>query len=168
MGCPCHITHNTSITGNKTFVESCGFDAGDFAVDNFHWLDKSSKGKNLPLEFCEFVDIEYRNILDHISVHWLSLEKVVDRLLLQYPALKSMYLSREEPQPRFKRLKAWFEDPMTEVYLKFHQSVIPTFTRFNLTLQREEPSIFLLEEEMANFLKRFCGKFLSLNELRNK
>ena len=69
--------------------------------------------------------------------------KVVDRLLLQY----------QEPQPRFKRLKAWFEDPMTEVYLKFHQSVIPTFTRFNLTLQREEPSIFLLEEEMTNFLK---------------
>ena len=100
-------------------------------------------------------------------MRWLSLEKVVDRLLLQYPALKSMYLPQEKPQPRFKRLKAWFEDPMTEVYLKFHQSVIPTFTLFNLTLQREEPSIFLLEEEMTNFLKRLCGKFLSLDELMN-
>ena len=56
---------------------------------------------------------------------------------------------------------------MTEVYLKFHQSVIPTFTRFNLALQSEESSIFPLEEEMTNFLKRLCGKFLSLDELRN-
>ena len=78
-----------------------------------------------------------------------------------------MYLSQEEPQPRFKRLKAWLEDPMTEVYLKFLQSVIPTFTRFNLTLQRKEPSIFLLEKEMTNFLTRLCGKFLSLDEPRN-
>ena len=169
MGCPCHIIHNTAIAGNKASVESSGFDVGDFAVDNFYWLDKSSKRKNLLLEFCELVDIKYRNILDHISVRWLSLEKVVDHLLLQYPALKSMYLFQEEPQPRFKRLKlkAWFEDPMTEVYLKFHQSVIPTFTRFNLALQSEESSIFLLEEEMTNFPKRLCGKFLSLDELRN-
>ena len=55
---------------------------------------------------------------------------------------------------------------MTEVCLKFHQSVIPTFTRFNLTLQREEPSICRLEEEITNFLKRPCSKFLSLDELR--
>ena len=50
---------------------------GDFAVDNFYLLDKSSKRKDLLLQFCEFVEIEYRNILDHISVRWLSLEKVV-------------------------------------------------------------------------------------------
>ena len=56
---------------------------------------------------------------------------------------------------------------MTEVYLKFHQSVILIFTRFNPTLQREEPSIFLLEEGMTSFLRRLCGKFLSLDELRN-
>ena len=92
---------------------------------------------------------------------------MVDRLLLQHPALKNMYLSQEELQPRFKRLKAWFEDPMTEVYLKFRKSVIPTFTRFDLTPQREKPSIFLLEEEMTNFLKRLCGKFLSLDELKS-
>ena len=100
-------------------------------------------------------------------MRWLSLEKVVDCLLLQYPALKSMYLSQEESQPRFERLKTWFEDPMTEVYFKFHQSVIPNFTKFSLTLQREEPSIFLLEEEMTNFPKRLYGKFLSLDELRS-
>ena len=58
MGCPCHIIHNTAIAGNKAFVESCGFDVGDFAVDNFYWLDKSSKRKNLLLEYCEFVDID--------------------------------------------------------------------------------------------------------------
>ena len=92
MGCPCHIIHNTAMKANKAFVEECDFDIEDFSIDNFYWLDKSRNRKNKLLEFCQFVDTEYRQILNHISVRWLSLEKVTDRLLLQYPALKSYHL----------------------------------------------------------------------------
>ena len=59
------------------------------------------------------------------------------------------------------------KDPMTEIYLLFHQSVLPMFTHFNLLLQREEPCIYLLHDEMNGFLKKLCGKFLSLEEIRN-
>ena len=100
---------------NKASVEECDFDIENFSIDNFYWLDKSTNRKNKLLEFCQFVDIEYRQILNHISVCWLSLEKVMDRLLLKYPALKSYYLSVRESQPRFKRLHKWYKDPMTEI-----------------------------------------------------
>ena len=67
---------------NKALVEECDFDIEDFSVDNFYWLDRSTNRKNKLLEFCQFVDIEYGQILNHISVHWLSLEKVINRLLI--------------------------------------------------------------------------------------
>ena len=34
----------------------------------FYWLDKSGNQKIKLLEFCQFVDIDYRQILNHISV----------------------------------------------------------------------------------------------------
>ena len=42
-----------------------------------------------------------------------------------------------------------FTDPMTEVYLLFFQATIPTFTDFNLLLQREQSAIYLLHDEVG-------------------
>lgn len=54
----------------------------------------------------------------------------------------------DDNQPRFRRLQEAFSDPMTEVYLLFFQATIPVFTSFNLLLQREQSSIFLLHDEV--------------------
>ena len=56
---------------------------------------------------------------------------------------------------------------MTEIYLLFHQSVLPMFKQFNLLLQREELCIYLLHDKMNGFLKKLCGTFWSLEEMRN-
>ena len=70
---------------------------------------------------------------------------------------------QDENQARFKRLVQTFTDPMTEVYLLFFQSTVPTFTTFNLLLQRERSSIFMLYDEVrldfAVFL--FCALLIS-------
>ena len=70
---------------------------------------------------------------------------------------------QDENQARFKRLVQTFTDPMTEVYLLFFQATVPTFTTFNLLLQRERSSIFMLYDEVgldfAVFL--FCVLLIS-------
>ena len=43
--------------------------------------------------YAEFCDQEYRDILKHINVRWLSLERVVERILLQYSSLRGYFLS---------------------------------------------------------------------------
>ncbi|KAJ8412604.1 hypothetical protein AAFF_G00129400 [Aldrovandia affinis] len=63
-------------------------------------------------------------------------------------------------QPRFRRLLEAFSDPMIEVYLLFFQATIPAFTSFKLLLQREQSSIFLLHDEMTNFICKLCSKFI--------
>ncbi|KAJ3596187.1 hypothetical protein NHX12_002596 [Muraenolepis orangiensis] len=56
----------------------------------------------------------------------------------------------DEKQPRFRRLLEAFSNPMTEVYLLFYQATLPVFSTFNLLLQREKSSIFLLHEDPRN------------------
>ena len=96
MGCPCHIIHNCASHSSKAFVEAVKCDVGDMAVDVFLWFDYSTKRKNLLAEFCQFCDIEYRKLIKYMSVRWLNLETVVQRLLKQYEALKSYFESEEE------------------------------------------------------------------------
>ncbi|XP_065143962.1 uncharacterized protein [Paramisgurnus dabryanus] len=99
-------------------------------------------------------------VLLHISVRWLSLERCVTRILRLYEPLASYFKSANENQARFKRLLQTFTDPMTEVYLLFFQATIPTFTSFHLLLQREQSSIFLLYDELVKFVRKLCSKFM--------
>ena len=68
-----------------------------------------------------------------------SLEKCCDRELKSFPALKAMFLSRDESEARFLRLKHSFEDILTEVHISFYTSALPMFTRYNKFLQRSDP-----------------------------
>ena len=109
--------------------------------------------------------MEYSEIVRFVSVRWLSLDAAINRILLVYPSLRSYFLSESESQERFKRLAKAFGNPMTEIYLLFFQSVLPTFNRFNLFLQREEPSIFLVADGIQSFLKSLLGRFLTIESI---
>ena len=50
--------------------------------------------------------------------------------------------------------------PMTEIYLLFIQSVIPTFTKLNMLLQREDPMIFLMYSQIRALVKSLLCKFV--------
>ena len=83
---------------------------------------------------------------------WLSLEKAVYRILQLYNCLQSCFKSEAESQVRFKCLATAFEKLITEVYLLFYQSDLPSFAKVNLLLQREDPNLS-------------CGRFhLSLSQ----
>lgn len=144
-GCPCHIIHNAGQKAANAFLAQCGFDVEELVIDLFYWFYNSIKKKNELQSFCSFCDQPYRAIIKHVSTRWLSLELAVDRVLKQYPSLKSYFMSKDEKKPRFQRIKTIFENPMTEVYLFFFQAVLPSFTHANMFLQREEPLIHCLK-----------------------
>ena len=53
-----------------------------------------------------------------------------------------------------------FGDPMTEVCLLFLQSLLPVFTHANKFLQREEPLIHVLQQQLMSLLKKVLGKYI--------
>ena len=159
-GCPCHIVHNTAQKGGMAFARCCGFDAEEFAVDLYYWFDKSTKRKNELRSYNEFCNQEYRSMIKHVSTRWLTLEVAIERSLKQYQGLKSYFLSENESQARFRRLQTVFIDPMTEVYLFFLQSLLPVFNQANRFLQREEPLVHILLQQLYSLLKKVVGKYV--------
>ena len=69
------------------------FDVEEMMIDLFYHFDKSTKRKAGLVNYCTFCNVEFRQVLKHVSVRWLSLELVIGRTLQQYRALKSYFLS---------------------------------------------------------------------------
>ena len=77
-----HLQHNTQ--GSAGFVSNTKFDVEDFCIDIVYYFDNSTKRKNALHGYAEFCDQEYHDILKHINLRWLSLERALERILLQY------------------------------------------------------------------------------------
>ncbi|KAF3854623.1 hypothetical protein F7725_022678, partial [Dissostichus mawsoni] len=92
-GCPCHIIHNTAKQAGLGFLEVCGFDPEDLTVDVGYWFKGSTNRKGYLTEFCELHGSEYLEILMHVSIRWLSLERCLTRILQQYEPLASYFKS---------------------------------------------------------------------------
>ena len=163
MGCPCHLIHNIASHASEALHKESGVDVEDICVDVFYWFDKR---KGILREFCDFCDSSFREVIRYVSVRWLSLEQAIHRILLLYRPFQSYFRSEHEHQSRFTRLLQFFDDPMSEVYLLFYQAIFPVFTRLNLLLQREYPTIFLVATEIRSFLRKLLSKFVTIKAIR--
>ena len=51
-GCSCHVLHNEAQKGAEQFSVDSGLDIEEFVIDLFYWFSKSTKRKNLLLDYC--------------------------------------------------------------------------------------------------------------------
>lgn len=121
------MAHNAARYACSAFCKSLKlFDVEELLVDVYFWFEYSSERKNAYAEFCEFTDVEYRRILKFISVRWLGMSTCLERILKQFPALKSYFLSTPDSdrssKARLGRLVKVFEHPLTSTtcYLYTH------------------------------------------------
>ncbi|XP_063058610.1 uncharacterized protein LOC134452176 isoform X2 [Engraulis encrasicolus] len=143
-----------------TVKEVSGFDVEEMVVDLGFWFNSSSNCHGCLTEFAELHREEYMEILLQISVRWLSLERCINRIVKLYQPLASFFKTANLTQARIRRLQEAFSNPMTEVHLLFYQATIPAFSSLNFLLQREQPSIYLLYDEMVNFIRKLCARFM--------
>ena len=168
-GCACHIIHNTASYSSKAFTVESRFSVDDFLVDLFYYFDQSTKRQSSLKEYCGFCDQEYRKLLKYGSTRWLSREACIDRALKQYPSLTSYFASQKEiSDTRLSRLKQYFADPRTEIYLLFYSSVLPLFTEVNKLLQYEEPKIHVMSSELTSFMYKLLGRFLLVSAYKDR
>ena len=133
-GCPAHILNNCIQHG----VDVLEVDLQALIVKIYNYFSIYTVRVESLKEFCEFVDIEYQQLLSHCQTRWLSLFPAVQRLLLMFPALKSFFLSQSKPPAV---LKKFFEDPFSEIYLLHVQSLVATFHSYIRKLEAEDNSI---------------------------
>ena len=69
-------------------------------------------------DFCNFVDIEYRQVLGYSKTRWLALLPAVSRLLEMFLPLKTYFLSLSNCP---SILKSFFENECAQIWLCFVQ-----------------------------------------------
>jgi hypothetical protein len=70
-------------------------------------------------KFCDFVDIEYKQVLGSVKTRWLSLQPAITTVTDMFPELKSYFLSQEKCP---MMLKIFFNDPVSIVWFHFLES----------------------------------------------
>jgi len=103
-------------------------------------------------DFYDFVNIEYKNILESVKTRWLSLQSAVSRIIDLYPALKSYFMSQEKCRTV---LKIFFNDPVSIAWLYFVQSQLKVVCD---TIKKIEGDHFISACEVYEEIKVLCGK----------
>ena len=143
FGCACHLAHIAATEANDAFTDVLGINIEDVLIDLFYWFDKSSKKKGKLSEYFEFCYQDYQKVLKHVSTHWLSLERCVERALKKFPSLKAYFLSESFPDQRFKRLEVAFSNPIVVQPQFIKDAELEQLDLSNDTMFKPNQSIFL-------------------------
>ena len=74
-------------------LQELGFDVESLLSDIYQHFNNSTTRKQTLVEFCDFVETEYKVLLKHVKTRWLSLNRVIERTLAMYKPLKSYFAS---------------------------------------------------------------------------
>lgn len=86
--CNCHVMHNAA----KHCLKTLSFDVEGLVLKVFSEFSQSAKNTEQLKSCFEFVGQEFHQVLRHIPVRWASLYLAVDRLLLDWSAIKVYFL----------------------------------------------------------------------------
>ena len=97
----------------------------------------------------------------HCQTRWLSLDRVLFRIIEQFDNLKEYFLVKLPTLPgykdkngireseRYQKIKNALTNPATKVYMSFVINVAHNFKEFVMPLQSAEPKIHILITDIA-------------------
>src|SRR6218665_253268 len=142
IGCPAHVLNNAVHHGADTL----DIDIESMIMKIYNYFSIYTVRTEQLKEYCEFVEVEYRQLLYHSKTRWLSLFPGIQRLLEMFPALKSFFLSQDKSPAVIRK---FFENDLSELYLWHLHSVMSMFQSHIGEIERENNSLL----EVINCLK---------------
>lgn len=126
--CHTHILHNCF----KHALQSLDIVVENVVLKIYDHFSTSAKRREQLIEFCNFAQTEFKEILRHITTRWLSINPCVERLLTNWAALCSYFLSLNDcPKVLQSVLNISSEStevpPKVEIYLLFVYHVSQLF-----------------------------------------
>lgn len=119
VGCPAHMLNNAV----RYALDRCNFDVENLVLKTYSHFSCNAKRVEELKSFFEFVDLEYRGLLRHVTTRWLSLYPAVERLLKNISAIRSYFVSLGDNCPL--ALKNFFQ----KMAVKKKQNVICLFLK---------------------------------------
>lgn len=139
--CNCHVLHNTA----KHSLKLLKYDVEILVIKVFNEFSISAKRVTELKDCFEFVQQDFHNVSRHISVRWLSLYSAVDRLILNWNAIKVYFLKKGQNNCDgiiWKFIKDQADElseqlTLSECYLWFVHHILSVFQKSILMLEKK-------------------------------
>lgn len=171
--CSIHPVHTAFEKGLKKIT----FDFNKFAQDlHFFFKYSSCRREDFKLASLE-TDLEVQFMIRHVSSRWLSLKKVLIRILDQWNNLKEYFLkilpkqknfAREiEKTERYQSIRASLSNKITCLNMAFVIYVADILEQFIIPFQSSEPLIHLLYKGVGELLYKLMSNFMKKSLIVN-
>ena len=142
----------------------------DFFVDIYFHFDQTVKRRETLKEFQAYTKVEHMQVLKHCQTHWLSILRIVQRVLIQYPALVVYFINHDglETAGKVKHAMQRLKDPLTKLTLIFLNFILPVMNDFNKLFQANETGISYLLPERTSLLCMLAVKFVQMKHVKSK
>lgn len=139
--CCAHVVHNACRAGMNVM----SFDVELLIIKVYNYFSNSAKRVAQLKDFFDFVDLEYSNLLRHVTTRWLSLKPGIERLLQNLTALTSYFASIDDC-PNFIQKHLLGTDLekqklITELHLHFSLHIVELFHKAVLNLEKNELAV---------------------------
>ena len=147
-------------------------DLGQIAID-FHFFFKCSAGRREDFQdISNVTGVLTQHLEKHCSSRWISLEKVLVKLIEQFPNLVEYFLKTLPQLPGFNgkygisstarctRIKTYLTDPKVLILMHFVASVAQDFQKFLKPLQKLDPMIYLLHLKCMELTQDLLVRFM--------
>uniref|UniRef100_A0A914WM39 Uncharacterized protein n=2 Tax=Plectus sambesii TaxID=2011161 RepID=A0A914WM39_9BILA len=128
MGCPAHILHNAA----QKAADRLPIDIEAIVFKIASYFKGSTRRHEDFKDICNFLEVNYETIPSHGPTRWLTLGKVIDRVLKLWDPLTTLFTSKDK-SPRI--LEEFFSSDESLPVLQFLHSILGVFEKPLLLLQ---------------------------------
>ena len=168
--CSIHVANNAFLEGIKSLKDNV--DVDQFAIElNFFFKLSAARGEDYR-GVSELTDVTTHYVTKHCQTRWLSLGKVLVRIIEQYENLKEYFLKTIPTLPgfkgesgvnqteRYRRIKNVLASKTALVYMSFIVHVCQDFKEFVVPLQSTESKIHVLYTKCVKLVKDQLSRFV--------
>ena len=157
FGCVCHLAALCAAAALKKLPVSID---GLLIDIHYHFKHSSKRCEEFAQVRDDFEGIAPLSIIKHCSTRWLSLEKVVKRLLTLWPALRAYFDQERDANDRAQRVADMLMKVETKLWCHFISFTLKLLNTFNTALQTSASKIGTLQHDISQLLRSYLTNFV--------
>ena len=175
--CSLHTCNNAFAEALKTLKETINLD--QIPIDLHFFFKHSAARREDYVSVSSITDVTTQFLLKHCQSRWLSLDRVLVRIVEQFKNLKEYFFVKLPSLPgftgkngiretdRYQRIRKALTDPKTKIYMPFIINLAQNFKDFILPLQSVEPKIHLLYDKSTKLISDVALRFIDKKKIFN-
>ena len=177
LPCNLHIIHNAF----KKHLDEYGLEAENLAIELFYWFKVSAARREDWVTTMTDLGLEDKLFIRHVQSRWLSLVPALERIATKWDATKRHFLTelpklatesktlkQLEDNERYKKISSKLRSNHVLIQIQFLCAVAPIFQKMLTFLQKEEPLVHVLHDEITSLVRQLLLRYVKQDVIRGK